>query len=176
MTDECCTTVTLDKLKKREELSGAFLPKIMLSPSTELHSCSSPLCSNLRVSQPVNDATRVFASDSKTSSLTTFAHHPADAPPPHPTPPPVRARCLMCSFGRASCVAARRRQERNTAAALSVTQHAAGPLQRKPVIYSPLHIRSGREHQRTQLRWEPCLTGGACLPLALSHILGLGIS
>lgn len=36
----------MNKLKKREELSGTFLPKIM-SPSTELHSCSSSSCASL---------------------------------------------------------------------------------------------------------------------------------
>lgn len=153
----------MNKLKKREELSGAFLPRIMLSPSTELHSCGSSSCSNLPF---LSQLTTHLECSPQTQ------RHPISRPllsiPPMRPPICPREMLDVRLLTRVWCW--------TTAAAFSVTQHAVDPPQRKPVIYSLLHIHSGRERQRIQLRWKPCLTGGACLPLALSHILGLGIS
>ncbi len=84
-----------------------------------------------------------------------------------------------------SCSASCCRRRSAAAAALTVTQHALSLLQRKPVIYSLLYIHSSRRNTG-EYSWDGalphwrnlCTTACLSLPssLALSHILGLGIT
>lgn len=70
-------------------------------------------------------------------------------------------------------------EEKNTAAAPTVTQYALSRLQGKPVIYSLLYIHSSRGNTRGY-SWDGVLLRWRSMPLppslSPSHILGLGIT
>lgn len=137
-----CDHLTEDggnKFKQREKLSAAVLPKIMLSPSTQLRSSALSWCSDLPFLGRLTTR-RPGGSQNQTRERRPTSRPLLSIPTARPRripPRPARGPCCA-DFDTAGC-----RRGRNAAAAFSQTQNAVGRLRRKPVIYSLLHIRSG---------------------------------